>query len=525
MALVFYFFVTLLGAHFCCGTSEGFGKWPCELSTERPSVTIPQSLFKDSKIYVFVSCESKDQTASVTIEWSLTQIECWQCFAELVDRDICVSNHTISSRPTTYKCGDHFILEDYTPQTTPSPPKQVSGPVETEPIKTDKESPNPKTPSTANSVFTIPQDGLYSFTFQIYSKSQFTAPITIEMKSDIGYISVIDWPLLPFYGVMCLIYVIYGIGWLVVSFCQWRDLLRIQFWIGGVILLGMLEKAVFYAEYQSINSTGTSVKGAAIAAEIVSCAKRTLARMLVIIVSLGFGIVKPRLGAMLHKIMVSGVLYFVLASWEGYKRKTGFPPKNYEHLLASVPLALLDSIFCWWIFSNLVQTMRTLRLRRNLVKLSLYKHFSNALYFSVIASCCFMVYAIRFHTLANCLTDWKDLWVDEAYWHILFSIILLVIMVLWRPTNNNQRYAFTPLLDNPEDEDDEEEQFTSEAFGLKMRGSNNSASPKPKSSTTEEEDLKWVEDNIPAYLSDSALPILDSDEEATNTRFEVSKMQ
>jgi Lung seven transmembrane receptor len=43
---------------------------------------------------------------------------------------------------------------------------------------------------------------------------------------------------------MCLVYVIYGIAWLVVSFCQWRDLLRIQFWIGGVILLGMLEKVI-----------------------------------------------------------------------------------------------------------------------------------------------------------------------------------------------------------------------------------------------------------------------------------------
>ena len=47
------------------------------------------------------------------------------------------------------------------------------------------------------------------------------------------------------------------------------------------------------------------------------------------------------------------------------------------------------------------------------------------------------------------------------------------------------RYAFSPLLDNPEDEDDEEEQFVSDAFGLKLRGSNNSTSPKPKSSTTE----------------------------------------
>jgi hypothetical protein len=61
--------------------------------------------------------------------------------------------------------------------------------------------------------------------------------------------------------------------------------------------------------------------------------------------------------------------------------------------------------------------------------------------------------------------DWKELWVDEAYWHLLFSVLLLVIMILWRPTNNNQRYAFTPLLDAPEDDEEEEEQFVNDAYG------------------------------------------------------------
>lgn len=37
------------------------------------------------------------------------------------------------------------------------------------------------------------------------------------------------------------------------------------------------------------------------------------------------------------------------------------------------------------------------------------------------------------------LQDWKELWVDEAFWHLLFSVILLVIIILWRPTINNQR--------------------------------------------------------------------------------------
>jgi hypothetical protein len=123
------------------------------------------------------------------------------------------------------------------------------------------------------------------------------------MKTESGlYLSAVDWPLLPFYGVMCAVYVIYAFGWLLVSFAQWRDLLRIQFWIAAVILLGMFEKAVFYAEYQSINSTGVSVKGAVLFAEVLSCFKRTLARMLVIIVSCGFGIVKS---VFFHSLLIN----------------------------------------------------------------------------------------------------------------------------------------------------------------------------------------------------------------------------
>ena len=36
------------------------------------------------------------------------------------------------------------------------------------------------------------------------------------------------------------------------------------------------------------------------------------------------------------------------------------------------------------VFTSLVQTTRTLRLRRNVVKLSLYRHFTNTLVFAVL---------------------------------------------------------------------------------------------------------------------------------------------
>ncbi|CAN7999950.1 unnamed protein product, partial [Ixodes hexagonus] len=396
----------------------------------------------------------------------------------------------------------------------------------------------------------LDKDGIYMLLVSISSEDykNFTAQVDMSLKGTYGYLSAVDWPFLPFYGVMCAVYVLYAIGWLLVSALQWRDLLRIQFWIGGSLAVlfysGMLEKAVFYAEYQSINYTGYSVQGAVLFAEVLSCLKRSLARLLVIIVSLGFGIVKPRLGVMLHRVIIVGGAYFIMASVEGCLRTLKasrpffllpfcsehaslcLPKNNPDHLqtFLGVGLAIVDSGICWWIsfagiyiFSSLSQTTRTLRLRRNVVKLSLYRHFTNTLIFAVLASIVFMVWVTFDHRTVECLTDWKELWFDEGYWQLLFSVVLLVIMFLWRPTNNNQRYAFTPLLDAPDDEFDEDfQQPANDAFdGMKMRGNKpgNLPSKDRQDNNTAEDDLKWVEETIPSSLGETALPsLMDSDE-------------
>ena len=128
---------------------------------------------------------------------------------------------------------------------------------------------------------------------------------------------------------------------------------------------------------------------------------------------------------MLHRVVGTGVLYLVLACVESFLRI--MHTKNDQLLVASIPLAVLDSAICWWIFTSLVQTTRTLRLRRNMVKLSLYRHFTNTLIYAVLASVVFMLYSIKTHRFADCLTDWKELWVDDAFWHVLFSTLLLVV--------------------------------------------------------------------------------------------------
>uniref|UniRef100_A0A3Q1BZ06 Transmembrane protein 87B n=1 Tax=Amphiprion ocellaris TaxID=80972 RepID=A0A3Q1BZ06_AMPOC len=337
----------------------------------------------------------------------------------------------------------------------------------------------------------------------------FVFPVNVVMKGSHGYISVTEWPLMIFYMVMCIVYILYALLWFIWAACYWKDLLRIQFWIAGVIFLGMVEKAVFCAEYENTNAVGSASPGLLIFAELISALKRTLARLLVIIVSLGYGIVKPRLGTVMHRVVGLGILYFAFASIEGVLRITGAKDSDLA-LLANIPLALLDSSLCC-----LAQTIKTLKLRRNPVKLSLYRHFTNTLIFAVIASIIFMGWTAKKFRLADCQSDWIELWVEDAFWRFLFSVILLVIMFLWRPSANNQRYAFTPLIDDSDDEEIEE--FIASpnlADGIKLRAakSETNGTVKPPQ-INPDEDLKWVEDNIPSSLTDVALPVLlDSDE-------------
>jgi hypothetical protein len=93
---------------------------------------------------------------------------------------------------------------------------------------------------------------------------------------------------------------------------------------------------------------------------------------------------------------------------------------------------------------------------------------------------------------------------------------LTVIAFLWRPNQNNQKYAFIPLLEN--DEDDENE-FIASYSDTKLRTNKSNQSNHFTPEAEIDETLKWVEDNLPTNLL-----LGDSDDEEIS-KFEISKMQ
>lgn len=134
-------------------------------------------------------------------------------------------------------------------------------------------------------------------------------------------------------------------------------------------------------------------------------------------------------------------------------------------------------------------------------------------------------------------------------------------MFLFRPSNNNQRYAFVPLLDHSDKEDfaddDDENNGTTplspldldrfsrletaifdsvtirKNSSMEMNANGKAKKATPNSSNREnnstngnvDETLDWIETNIPTSLADQAMKAFDSEEEMVNTRLERSKMQ
>ncbi|XP_034827311.1 transmembrane protein 87A [Maniola hyperantus] len=512
-------FVTIVNVAF---SFSDVGNWILPLNGESCNFTLAKSLFKDSQLVIALSCDVTVPT-NITIVNTWTQTLCSPDYFHYFEKRIVTCTNTLDSAATAYDSNDSIVLNVETYLCTGKDVIYLRNNKDKTPKdKKDTTDVHPRAP-----LLTVEKEGIYALWMTARSDKKFQASLHVEMFASSGYLSAAIWPLLPFFGVMCGVYTVLCAAWLAVCASQWRDLLRIQYWIGGVALLGMVESATYYGVYSAINRTGYFNSEVYMFAEWVSVAKRALSRMLVIIVSLGFGIVKPRLGPALQRVVGTGLLWGLLAAIEAWLRlHHKAEDSNRDLLLSEAPLSLLDSAICWWVFVSLAHTMRTLQLRRNSIKLSLYRHFTNTLIFAVLASVIFMLYSLKSYRILFCISDWKEVWVDEAYWHILFAGVLGVIMVLWRPTNNNQRYAFTPLLDNAEDDDEEEEQFVNDAYGVKMRSTNINESPESQrdpepNPNSLDSDLRWVEENIPT----SSLPLLDSDEEIINTKFEVSKMQ
>ncbi|CAG8642866.1 23206_t:CDS:10 [Cetraspora pellucida] len=278
-----------------------------------------------------------------------------------------------------YICDQNAIAANYCPQS------QLGGFIVT----------SNKTSSIVTHVFNTTKSG-QSFTYTInrtgyYCVAALPSPITdqrflvtVDWKNPYGELPALDYPKLPFYGALSLVYLLIGIIWMVLSIIHRHDLLPVQHYLSGVILFIIIEMAFNWGYWVNYNAYGDSSTFLLCLVAVLNAGRNSISFFMLLIVCMGYGVVKPSLGSTMTKCRVLTLAHFVF----GVVYAAGtllIDPDTASPLVFLVifPLALTMTTFYVWTLQSITNTLQTLEIRRQTVKALMYKRLYRLLVFSV----------------------------------------------------------------------------------------------------------------------------------------------
>ncbi|GLT27895.1 hypothetical protein SLA2020_028630 [Shorea laevis] len=275
-------------------------------------------------------------------------------------------------------------------------------------------------------------------------------------KNPDGYLPGRMAPLMKFYVFMSLAYLLLSVIWSVQCMRFWKDVLQLQHCITAVIGLGLFEMILWYFDFANFNSTGMRPVVITTWVVTVGAIRKTVSRLLILSVSMGYGVVRPTLGGLTSKVLLLGVTYFLASELLDITEYVGTinDISGRARLFLVLPDAFIDAFFILWIFTSLSKTLDQLQAKRISVKLDIYRKFSNALAVTVIASVAWIAYEVYFKATDPFNERWQSAWIITAFWDILSFVLLCVICYLWAPSSSSQRYAYS---EEAGEEFDEEE--------------------------------------------------------------------
>uniref|UniRef100_A0A1J3EGM6 Transmembrane protein 87A n=1 Tax=Noccaea caerulescens TaxID=107243 RepID=A0A1J3EGM6_NOCCA len=284
-----------------------------------------------------------------------------------------------------------------------------------------------------------------------------------------GYLPGETAPLLKFYGFMFLAYVVLGLVWFPQVARYWKDGIQLHSHVSLVIAFSMGELALLYFDFAYLDSVGTSPIEVTLWAVTFSSARKALSRLLLLVITSGYGIVKPDLSGRTLKMLLLGVMCFVISVSLGLAQQFGGLPEDGMTLLM-LSWAILETCFLHWIFRSLWNTLKKLKVnKRNIGKLELYKNFAVVLVTMVVLNFAWIYVEVYVYDSLNEL--WQVKWMIPGFWYVLAYALMVVICFFWPPNEKPTRYLYVAEME--EEYEEEEEDLVLAEAGMKSEDGSN----------------------------------------------------
>ncbi|KAI1384616.1 lung seven transmembrane receptor-domain-containing protein [Hypoxylon trugodes] len=281
----------------------------------------------------------------------------------------------------------------------------------------------------------------------------------VEFREAYGELPATQIPKLPFYGGITILYAVVAVFWGFLYYQHRYDILPVQNYITAILVFLVVEMLMTWGFYDYLNRNGSNIgaKVLLVVVAVLNAFRNSFSFFLLLIVCMGYGVVKPSLGKTMVYVRWLAIAHFLFGLGYAITSLLVSPDTASPWLLLIVlPLAGTLTAFYVWTLNSLNFTLKDLRERKQTVKESMYKKLWWCILISILVTFGFFFFnSFSFASASDpdyVPFHWKSRWfVIDGWPNLVYLADVAWIAYVWRPTANNRRFAMSDEIAQDED--------------------------------------------------------------------------
>lgn len=297
--------------------------------------------------------------------------------------------------------------------------------------------------------YDVKRTGYYCVSSAAYSNQDYSG--VVVFRNAFGELPAAQIAKLPFYAAVTIVYAFLAMGWGFLYWMHRSDILAVQNYITavlGFLVFEMFMTWLFY-DFQNRHGLNAGAKALLVVVSVLSAARNSFSFFLLLIVCMGYGVVKHSLGKTMWYVRALAVTHFVFGVIYAIA-SLAVTPENAGPLvlLVVLPLAGTLTAFYIWTLNSLNYTMKDLKERKQNVKAGMYRKLWWCILLSIVVI--FIFFFVNSWTFAGqsdsdfVPNHWGTRWfILDGWLNLVYFFDVAFIAYVWRPTANNRRFAMS----------------------------------------------------------------------------------
>ncbi|KAI0905032.1 lung seven transmembrane receptor-domain-containing protein [Ustulina deusta] len=305
--------------------------------------------------------------------------------------------------------------------------------------------------------YAIKKTGYYCVAASGYTTENFMG--VVEFREAYGELPASQIPKLPFYGGITILYAVVVVFWAFLYYQHRYDILPVQNYITAILVFLVIEMLLTWGFYDFLNRSGSSIgsKVLLILVAILNAFRNSFSFFLLLIVCMGYGVVKPSLGKTMIYVRWLAIAHFVFGLVYAITSLLVSPDAAGPFVLLIVlPLAGTLTAFYVWTLNSLNFTLKDLRERKQTAKEAMYRKLWWCILISILVIFGFFFFnSFSFASASDpdyVPFHWKSRWfILDGWLNLVYFADVAWVAYVWRPTANNRRFAMSDEIAQDED--------------------------------------------------------------------------